>query len=353
MIRVPIQILGWEGYDDPDLIAPFITAGGPKIIADAHLSDFAATVRVLGTPGRWDIVNINSPFVRDVLYASGLIQPLDQDTHGPASQARSMQASFKAFDQWGLSPEGRPIGVCQRFGPFNLVVNTRTISIDTAEDQGFNLAADAACAGRYGILAYDDFNVFHIAIASGFDPFQALFEDDMAAFAATAARWFTGARLVTGDHTELNRALVGGTIDFYLSGGIYTASSARRDGHAHVRAVTPRSGPLQGRGGIAFVEVNAILSSAPSAGAAAAFLDYLIEPETAVRASLAAQSANPVLQMSDPAVFSRFSAEVLDAMQWNTLEEELSRCAQYRIAPDYQRLHACLVAAKIAAGWRA
>ena len=108
---------------------------------------------------------------------------------------------------------------------------------------------------------------------------------------------------------------------------------------------------MQGRGGIAFVEVNAALTGAPSASAADAFLEYLAQPATAVRASLAARSANPVLQMSDPAVFSHFSLELLKAMQWNTLEEELNRCAQYRIAPDYERMHEILVVAKTAAGW--
>ncbi len=348
---MPIQIFGWEGYDDPFLIAPFRQTGGSSVVLDAHLSDFAATQRVLGTRGRWDLVNINSPFVREVLYAGGRVRQLDKDKFEDTSHRLSAPASFREFYQWGVSPDGHAIGVCQRFGPFNFVVNSDAISIVMAEDQGFKLAADPKLAGRYGILAYDYFNVIHIAIASGFDPFQNLSECALAAFAATASRWFKDARFVTADHNTLNQALIDRTIDFYLSGGIYTASPARRDGHSQICAVTPRSGPMQGRGGIAFVEVNAALADAPSASAADEFLEYLVQPATAVRASLAARSANPVLQMSDPDVFSNFNLELLKAMQWNTLEEELNRCAQYRVAPDYERMHEILVVAKTAAGW--
>ena len=108
---------------------------------------------------------------------------------------------------------------------------------------------------------------------------------------------------------------------------------------------------MQGRGGICFVEVNALLSDTKCAAEAENFLAYLLQPQSAVRAALAANAANPVLQMSQRAVFATFSPAMLDAMQWDTLEEELDRCAQYRVAPDYERLHAILFCARIGGGW--
>ncbi len=157
--------------------------------------------------------------------------------------------------------------------------------------------------------------------------------------------------MVTRDHRALNQALLDGEIRCYLGGGIYTVSCARRDGHARLRAITPRRGPLQGRGGIAFVEVNAVLAQTRLPQEAERFLAFLLRSESAVRAVLADGAANPVLQMGNPAVFSQLGSAELGAMQWDTLEEELDRCAQYRIAPDYAQLHAILVAARRAAGW--
>jgi spermidine/putrescine transport system substrate-binding protein len=344
-------VLCWDGFDDPLLLEAYGRTGRERVHAQGHVSDFDAFQRVLAEPDAWDVLNINSPFVRDALYPKGLIRELDAERFGSLGAAQAIPPAFRELNQWAHTADGRTIGVCQRFGPFNMVVDTAAISVATAEDQGFALAADPGNNRRYGILAYDDFNVLHIAIASGLDPFQALSEAAFADFAATAERWFAGARIVTRDHRALNRALLGGEIRFYLGGGIYTVSCARRDGHARLRAITPRHGPLQERGAIAFVEVNALLAHTRIAAEGERFLAFLLRPESAVRAVLADGAANPVLQMCDPAVFSQLGGSVLDAMQWDTLEEELDRCAQYRIAPDYARLHAILVAARRAAGW--
>jgi len=299
------------------------------------------------TPDAWDLININSPFVREVLYPAGLVRALDANRFYHPDRA----SPFAELARWAHAPDGSPIGVCQRCGPFNIVVDANAISVETAEDQGFHLAADARNCGQYGILAYDDFNVMHIAIASGLDPFRSLSEQEIAAFAATAEQWFTGAHLVTRDHRALNRALLDGSIRFHLGGGIYTVSCARRDGHARLKAITPRRGPIDGRGGIAFVEVNALTSKSRNLAAAEHFLEFLQRPEAAVCAVLADGAANPVVQMSEPEVLGQLDRSILDAMQWDTLEAELDRCAQYRLAPDYEQLHGILVAARAAADW--
>jgi spermidine/putrescine transport system substrate-binding protein len=349
--ELAINVLCWEGYDDPALMKPYTAASGSVVGVDTHLSDFDAADRVLRNVHKYDLVNINSPYIREVLFPRGKIRELDAARFGDLKNGRQIPETFSELRQWGLGPNGECIGVCQRFGPFNLVINTASISVVAAEDAGFDLAIDLRYSGRYGVLAYDDFNVLHIAIACKLDPYERFSEHAFAEFSAMAFRWFSEARMVTSDYRELNRALVSREIDFYLGGGIYTASSARREGHSQLRAITPRRGPVQGRGGIAFVEVNALLTDPSDTAEAEDFLRYLLHPETAPRAALANNSANPVLQMSDTRVFSQFGPAMLDAMQWDTLEEELGRCAQYRIAPDYARLRTILLEARTAAGW--
>ena len=63
------------------------------------------------------------------------------------------------------------------------------------------------------------------------------------------------------------------------------------------------------------------------------FLDYLVEPDTAIRVAFLDGTCNPVLQMENPKVLSTFSSTQLDAIQWDTLEEDVSRCAHYDIVP--------------------
>ena len=99
-----------------------------------------------------------------------------------------------------------------------------------------------------------------------------------------------------------------------------------------------RAGPIGGRGGIVFTEITSVLETAPRAGAAEDFLEYLLEPETAFRAAFAERTANPVAQMGIPEVFERFRARELEAIQWDDLEEDIARCADYDLMPDHAAL---------------
>ena len=263
-----------------------------------------------------------------------------------------MLHEFADLRQCASSQDGtKLLGVCQRFGAFNLVVNADRISPARAADEGFDLANDVANAGRFGILAYDDFNVFHVAIGAGLNPFVELDAHALEAFSATAKRWFSAARMVTVDHHTLNRALIGREIDFYVSGGVYTCSPIRLEGHSNIRAITPKRGPIGGKGGIVFAEVTSIIERADTPAAAENFLDYMLRPEVSIKLAFGAGTCNPIMQMGDPAVMRAFSRDKLDAIQWDTLVEEVALCAPYAIAPNYSALHARLVAARFGAGW--
>ena len=57
--------------------------------------------------------------------------------------------------------------------------------------------------------------------------------------------------------------------------------------------------------------------------------------------------------MGDPAVFAKYSTEELDAIQWDSLEEEMARSAEYDIVPDYDEALDIMNAAKRLRGCRA
>ena len=330
-----IHLLCWEGYDSPRVLEPFERRHSTRVDARTLLSDAGTAEDLLAGRAACDVLNINNAWVRGSLHPAGLVRALDPERFEPYFER--MLPQFDRLYAWARGTEGALIGICQRFGPFNLVVNTNRIDRASAEDQGFELANDRS-PRPYGILLYEDFNLFHICIGAGLDPFSSLGEDEKGRFDAVARRWFRGATVVTDDHFELNRALVDGTIDFYVSGGIYNASPARLAGHSEVRAVTPRSGPIGGRGGIVFTEITSVLETAPRSGEAEDFLEYLLEPETARRVALCERTANPVAQMGMPEVFERFTARELDAIQWDELEEDIARCADYDLMPDHADL---------------
>ena len=74
--------------------------------------------------------------------------------------------------------DGELIGMPQRYGPFSFVVNTDKISREMAEDQGWNLFLDPAMKDRYGVLTYDNWNVMHMCLTAGLNPFAPVEGDD-------------------------------------------------------------------------------------------------------------------------------------------------------------------------------
>jgi len=331
-----LRYFGWEGYADDSFAASLRRNTGLEITGENHLSDSEAARRIRSTPRGWDIININTPFVRDVLYPEGLIQTLPDALRLEVD----LTGVFSRFRSPAESRHGDLIGIPQRCGPFNLVINEKSISPSMAAEQGFSLALNPDFSGRFGILAYEDFNIIHFALAAGLNPFATFDSSDIATFAHTARRILRSARVVTCDHEFLNKALVNKEIDFYMSGGIYTVSSARLAGRLEVRAITPSKGPIAGKGGVAFVEINAITHCSALKTAAIDFLRFLASDSGAVAASLAGGACNPVVQMHRGSMFARLSAEQLLAMQWNEFEEDMSRCAEYEIIPDYEKLAA-------------
>ena len=284
--RTDLRIFCWEGYDSASVLEPFQSRLGVNVDTESLISDSLAAQRV-SSPSletEFDVLNINNAWAQKRLYPNGIVRPLDKNQF--EHEETRIIPTLVNLDQWSWSADGQDkIGVCQRFGSFNLVVNSNKISHNLAVDEGFQLADDPDLYQRYGILLYDDFNLFHICIAAGLNPFNLLSQDEEDQFEQTARRWFQNAAITTHDHHALNRALIDNRIDFYLSGGTYTASPARLDGNNQVIAITPASGPINGQGGIVFTEVTCVLDHAHTSPWAEPFLDYMLEPDTCVTVS--------------------------------------------------------------------
>jgi spermidine/putrescine transport system substrate-binding protein len=343
-----MNILCWEGYNSAQVLDPFRSAKSATVKAESLTNDPTMIDRLrAGETNVWDLINVNNPWARKVMHPEGLIKPLDRAHFEPYFE--KMLPAFKPPYRWAMSDDGKELlGMCQRFGPYSFVVNTDKISRQTAEDQGWDLWNDAANAGKYGILESDDWNVFNICLIAGFNPFVEHTEAQIAAFTEAANRVFKGAKLV-GDIATMNQALVSGEIDFHMTGGTYSASPARADGNKNIRGITPRKGPIDGKGGVSWIEVTSTVNNPQLSPLAPQFLEYVQQPETAHVVAFAEGTFNPVAQMGNPECFNLFTADELDAIQWDSLEEEMSLSYEYDIPPDYTKLLDLMTAAKRAA----
>ena len=343
-----LNILCWEGYNSAQVLDPFRTEKGATVKAESLTNDPTMINRLrAGETNVWDLINVNNPWARRVMYPEGLIKPLDRARFEPFFD--KMLPAFKPPYKWAMDEAGENLlGIAQRFGPYSFVVNTDKVSRATAEDQGWNLFADPANAGKYGILESDDWNVFNICLVAGFDPFKVHSDEEVAKFKTTAESVFKGAKVV-GDIATMNQSLISGEIDFHMTGGTYSASPARADGNPNIRGITPKTGPMNGKGGIAWIEITSTVNNPQLSPLAADFLEWVQSPKMSHTVAFAEGTFNPVSQMGDPECFALFTKEELDAIQWDSLDEDMSRCVEYDIVPDYDKLLDIMTAAKRAA----
>jgi len=342
-----LNILCWEGYNTDDVLAPFRAMHPDATVrAESGTSDPDMINKLrAGEVNVWDLINVNQPWARRQLYPEGLIKPLNKERFLPYFDM--MKAGFTDPPYpLAFAENGDLIGMPQRYGPFSFVVNTDVISRDMAEDQGWKLFLDPAMADRYGVLTYDNWNVMHMALTGDQNPFEPIEGDGLATFEATARAIFGGARLLSDDLVAMNTALINGEIDAYFTGGTYTASPARYDGLSNIRAITPRTGPVNGKGGIVWIELTSVVNNPDPSSLAEDFLEFVQRPDICKAVAFAEGTYNPVSQMGDPAVFAQFDGEELDALQFDTLDEEMARSVEYQVVASYEALSTIYNAAR-------
>lgn len=340
-----LNILCWEGYNSADVLDPFRQTKSATVKAESLTNDPTMINRLrAGETNVWDLINVNNPWARKIMHPEGLITSLDRARFEP--YFAKMLPEFKAPYRWAMSDDGSELlGMAQRFGPYSFVVNTDKISRQTAEDQGWDLWNDAGNAGRYAVQETDDWNVFSICLIAGFDPFAEHSDADVAKFTEASNRLFKGAKLI-GDIPTLNQALISGEIDCYLPGGTYSASPARADGQKQIRGVTPKRGPMNGKGGVSWIEITSTVNNPQLSPLAADFLEYVQAPDVSHVVAFAEGTFNPVAQMGNAECFTLFTPEELDIIQWDSLAEEMANSVEYDIVSDYDRLHDIMTAAK-------
>ncbi len=333
-----LNILCWEGYNSDQVLGPFRSMHPDATVrAESGTSDpdminklRAGEVRV------WDLINVNQPWARAQLFPEGLIKPMDKDRFLPYFD--KMLPAFSEPYPLAFAESGELIGMPQRYGPFSFVVNTDKISREMAEDQGWNLFLDEKMKGRYGVLTYDNWNIIHLAMTAGLNPFQPIEGDDQVKFKGVAEQIFGNARLLTDDLVAMNMALINGEIDAYFTGGVYTASPARYDGLTNVRAITPNSGPVDGKGGCVWVELTSVVNNPDPSGLTQDFLEFVQTPEIAHAVAFTEGTYNPVAQMGNDEVMALFTEDELDAIQMDSLAEDMEKSADYQVVLSYDAL---------------
>lgn len=334
-----LNILCWEGYNTDKVLNPFRKAFDCTVNAVSASSDPAMINKLrAGGTKQWNLINVNQPWAQGILYPQHLIKPLPQKRFLPYFD--NFLPQFKDY-KLAFSPDGKDLlGMPQRFGPFSFVVNTKKISKATAEDQGWNLFLDPKMKGRYGVLTYDNWNLIHLSLTAGLDPFKKMNDADFAKFKSTANKIFKNSKMRQSDMVQMNQALVSGAIDAYFTGGTYTASPARLAGFWNIRGITPKHDVVPGKtgSGIVWAELTSTVNNPHETVLAPDFLEFVQKPDIAHTVAFAPGTYNTVAQMGNPDCFKLFTKNELRALQWETLDWELKHCLQFAPVASYNKL---------------
>ncbi len=346
-----MNILCWEGYNTENVLGPFRKLQkGIKLKAESGTDDPSMINKLrAGELKVWDLINLNQCWARDMMWKEGLIKPLDKKRFEPHIEKMMHWFYNKemGINPFALSPDGKElIGMMQRFGPFSFVVNTKKISKALAEDEGFPMFLDPKMKGKYGLLAYDNWNVMHLCMTAGLNPFKKLTKEQIASYKKVCETIFAGAKMITADMIQMNQALVNGEIDCYFTGGTYTCSSVRYEGYTEIMNISPKKGPVDGKGAMQWFEVTSLVNNPNASPKASDFLEFVQRPDICKAVAFAEGTYNPVTQMSNPDVIKLFNKKELDALQWDTLEEEMDRSVDYQVCPDNDELTAIYNEAK-------
>lgn len=341
----PLNLLTWDAYADPRLLELWRKETGGPVKYEIHISDPTSVNRLrAGETKVWDNVNLNNPWARKQLWPEGLIRELPRERFEPLYA--KMFPKFAPPYPWAMSVDGQHLlGVVQRTETFDFVVNSDVISPKMANDEGWDLFNNKDFAQRFGILAYEDWNVMDICLGAGVHPFKEKTDADIGKFEETARRWIKDAKLITTDFVQLNQAMLNGEIDLYFTGGTYTTSGARMEGLNNLYAVTPLKGPADGKGGITWIEVNSAVANPEPHPRSLDFLEWITTPEPAYLVANGNGNLQPVAQMAQAEVMAKFSKEQLAALQWDEFDERIARAVEFDIVPQYDRLYDIYTAA--------
>lgn len=331
-----LNFLCWEGYDAPVISDPFARAyGNARLRYQLVNSDPDAVNKLRGGQTEvFDLVNLNNPWA-NVMYNEGLILPLDEVTYRPYYER--MISRFSWPYKWATSnKDGKLLGMVQRFGPMSFVVNTDKISKATARSEGYAIALEPSMKGRYGLLGWPNETLYVLCILAGVNPYAKKTEAEKAKVAEVTHAVVANAKVIDENPGALNNALLNGEIDMYMAGGTYTVSALRNDDFPQFLSVSPESGPIEGKGGIAYVEITSIVNNPKLSPLAGDYLHYMQTPEAALTIARTGGTLNPVATF--PEIVDKLTATERMAMQVDDLEEHMALCAEFEENPDYDEL---------------
>ena len=313
-----IRVLNWNGYgtDEAWAVEEFTKATGHTVVHDYFNSEQEMLTKLRTNPGTFDVVLINTAFTKQAR-EEGLIGPIDTS---PISNFPDLAPNMANNEE--LASGGKVYGVAWTWGLTSFAVNTD--GVDSVPDS-IQVLWDEKFKGKIG-LRDDPLESVQIAALATGQNINAI--NDLDAVRAKLEMLMPQIKTFWGSETDWNQFMASG--DFVMA--TYWSGSASRS----IAKGLPIKFVVPQEGAIGWLDGLSIPASSTRKEAAAAFIDWMIDPSFYVRwaesgapasANLVAAGALPSDSfnrnvLGDPEVVARvqFMKPVADADREKYLE---------------------------------
>lgn len=260
-----IRVLNWQGYgtDEAWAVEAFEAATGTTVVHDYFNSEQEMLTKLRTSPGAYDVVLINSAYTQQAA-EEGLIQPID-----PATIGNWGDLSPGLRDAAEFTVDGEVYGVAWLWGLTSIAYDTDEVD----PGNSIEILWDPAYAGNVAVRDDAVENVYLAALATGQDMND---PQDLDAIREKLRALKPQIRTYWSSEDEWNKEFAADTFDV----AVYWSGSASRSAKAFG---LPVGYMIPEEGAIAWLDGLSIATDAPNPEGAAAFIDWMVDPEFYVR----------------------------------------------------------------------
>jgi spermidine/putrescine transport system substrate-binding protein len=261
-----IKVLNWQGYgtDEKWALEMFEKKTGLKVVHDYFNSEQEMLTKLRTSPGTYDVVLMNNIYVMEAAH-EGLIQALDTSKF---SNFGDLTPALRDSDRFVM--DGKHYAISWVWGLTSFAYNTEKIK---AKPDSMEVLWDPAHAGKVGWRDDALESIQIAALATGQDmnapaDIEKIKEKLKALKSQIKTFW--------SSEDEWNKYMAAGDYDL----AVYWSGSAARSKKAMklpVEFVVPKEGAIGWFDGLT------IATNAPNAEGAAAFINFMVDPEFYVK----------------------------------------------------------------------
>ena len=274
----PLNVLAWDGYDNPDVVAGFKEQYGVDINYKYHGGDPKLISLLQNDPTGWDVVNPDNDWVGRLVELD-LIQPLDPANY---PHVQENYEPFRAFEPFIV--DGQTYAVPTRFGINGFIYDTNSVTADQAADASF--IWEPSFANSVSMVDWFDLYIALVALYGGNEAPETMTQAELDEVTDRLIELKPNITAIHTDRSDIQADIAAGESSVGWGGGTSDLATAMKVDELPVEVSIPDQGALIWTEGLCITKGTQHLATAK------AYLDYMTSPEV-----LAKMAWNDVLQI--------------------------------------------------------